>query len=300
MARQQQNKIRGGAGFEQYYSSLFGGRWPLLKEALLKAATPVPFYAGGEETYYLDSASILAALTLPLEGAKNILDMCAAPGGKSLVLASRMEADARITCNERSFERCQRLRRVIATHLAEDVKERVTVTCGDAAVLCKKQGAVYDAILLDAPCSSERHVLTESKYLADWSPSRIKTLSMQQWALLSSAYRLLKEDGFILYSTCALNPLENSEVIQRLVKKFPDALLYGRKEIAAIQETACKKNQSLLNGIALPDYESVFAGDFSDVSDIKGPEIGFSILPDRQGGAGPIYFCLIKKALHVA
>ena len=70
---------------------------------------------------------------------------------------------------------------------------------------------------LDVPCSSERHVFADEKYLDMWSPSRIKSLAIEQWALLSSAYRLLRNDGFLLYSTCALNPKENDLFIVSLM-----------------------------------------------------------------------------------
>ena len=277
-------KLRGADGFEEYYSSLYGERWPALKAALLKESKPLPLVCfAGAPQYFLDAASVLAAITLPLQGAKNILDMCAAPGGKSLALASRMDSDASLLCNERSFERGQRLRRVIAEHLPQDVQSRVQFLCGDGAVMCKKQEAVYDAILLDAPCSSERHVLNDPKYLADWSPARVKSLAMQQWALLSSAYRLLKDGGFLLYSTCALDPTENAGVAARLLKKFPQARAVSLEEVLALQETGKKEIGGFFDAAALPKFEA--------------QELGFSILPDAQDGAGPIYFCLFNKGM---
>ena len=109
-----------------------------------------------------------------------------------MVLASLMEDGAFLRCNERSFERTKRLERVVQEHLSEEKRERVKISCGDGALLCKKESQSYDAILLDAPCSSERHVLNDPKYLAEWSPARVKSLAMQQWALLSSAYSYFK------------------------------------------------------------------------------------------------------------
>ena len=282
MAKDKKKSLHGAEAFEEYYSSIFGERWQALKAALVKESKPLPLVCfDGAPQYFLDAASVLAAITLPLQGAKNILDMCAAPGGKSLVLASRMERDASLLCNERSFDRSMRLRKVLAEHLPPDAQERVQVSCGDGALLCKKQEAVYDAILLDAPCSSERHVLNDPKYLADWSPARVKSLAMQQWALLSSAYRLLKDGGFLLYSTCALNQSENSQTAARLLKKFPEARAVSLEEILALQETGKKQVSALFDAAALPKFEA--------------QELGFSIFPDSQGGAGPIYFCLFQK-----
>lgn len=275
-------KLRGAEGFEEHYSSLYGGRWNALKAALLVESRPLPLVCGqGGPAYYLDAASVVAAMTLPLRGAKNILDMCAAPGGKSLVLASLMDADANLLCNERSFDRSMRLRKVISEHLPAATQGRVQVSCGDGALLCKKQNEAYDAILLDAPCSSERHVLNDSKYLDEWSPARVKSLAMQQWALLSSAFRLLKTGGRLLYSTCALDPAENTGVCERLLKKFPNAAAAGLQEVRALQDSAKRELAPFFDPASLPGFES--------------SGMGFCVLPDAQNGAGPIFFCLFEK-----
>ena len=283
MAKDKENSRHGEAAFEEYYSALFGERWPALKAALLKESEPKAFVACKDgPAYYLDAASVLAAISLPLCGAQNILDMCAAPGGKSLVLASRMKAASCLRCNERSFDRFQRLRKVVADHLPQETQGRVKISCGDGALLCKKESLLYDAILLDAPCSSERHVLNDPKCLAEWSPARVKSLAMQQWALLSCAFRLLNEGGFLLYSTCALNPSENSGLCERLLKKFPAAKLVGEDGVRAFQSSQKEALKPFFDVSLLPGFEA--------------KETGFSILPDAQNGFGPIFFCLFKKS----
>ena len=274
-------KLLGEQGFEKYYAEIFGARWEKLKAALLQESEGVPFNAGAK-TYFLDSASILAALTLPLDGAKKILDMCAAPGGKTLVLARRMEHDAELFSNELSFERKCRLERVISEHLFPDVKERVKITCGDGALLCKKQDTLYDAILLDAPCSSERHVLSSPTHLRQWSPARVRSLAVRQWSLLSSAFRILKSGGFLLYSTCAISNEENSNIAKRLLEKFEGKVRAVKSdEIKIIQESNAKKIPELFSAIEFPSFEE--------------NEFGFSVLPDAQKNSGPIYFFLAEK-----
>lgn len=274
-------KLLGEQGFEKYYAAIFGARWEKLKAALLQESEGVPFNAGAK-TYFLDSASILAALTLPLDGAKKILDMCAAPGGKTLVLARRMEHDAELFSNELSFERKCRLERVVSEHLFPDVKERVKITCGDGALLCKKQDALYDAILLDAPCSSERHVLSSPTHLRQWSPARVRSLAVRQWSLLSSAFRILKSGGFLLYSTCAISNEENSNIANRLLEKFEGKVRAVKSdEIKIIQESNAKKFPELFSAIEFPSFEE--------------NEFGFSVLPDAQKNSGPIYFFLAEK-----
>lgn len=269
-------KLCGKEGFETYYSALFKERWPALKNALFAENVYARIFHKDCEEYFLDPASVFAAMCLPLENSERILDMCAAPGGKSLVIASRMPEDATLLSNERSPQRKKRLTQVIENSLPQEIKKRITVTCSDAAKMCIKQTEVYDRILLDAPCSSERHVLSDEKYLAEWSPSRIKSLSMEQWALLSSAYRLLVPGGYLLYSTCALCPCENDDVVARLFKKFDDVEL-----VFAYDEP------KILNQF-----------DFCKMDIMPVPErtkYGFHILPDQKEKCGPIWFTLIKK-----
>lgn len=274
--KDREKKLTGAAGFDSYYSQLFGERWNALKKAFSSDSDYAEWSAGGEESYFLDSASVRAAVSLPLQNAADILDLCAAPGGKSLVLASNMGENAKLLANERSPERKIRLSYTIENCLPSEIRERVQVICKDGAQMCKspENEAAFDAILLDAPCSSERHVFNDEKYLSEWSPSRIKTLAIAQWALLSSAWRMLKPGGFLLYSTCALSPDENDNIIEKLFKKFDDA---------EICEPKISLNYKKFTDSELPEYEKT--------------KFGAHILPDKANGAGPIYFCLVKKSL---
>jgi 16S rRNA C967 or C1407 C5-methylase (RsmB/RsmF family) len=270
-------KLSGSERFEQYYSSLYNERWAALRTSLEGETDYAEWRAGGAESYFLDAASVRAAVSLPLNGADRILDLCAAPGGKTIVLASLMSSSASLVSNERSPERRNRLLRVCGSCLPESIRSRITVTCSDGAKWCRTQSECYDAVLLDAPCSSERHVLSDSKYLSQWSPARIKTVSMEQWALVSSAYRLLAPGGFLLYSTCALCPDENDGIIARLFGKFDTAVCDDEK--------------------TLPPYDRSRVATFcsSPLPDAEKTVYGWHILPDRSAGAGPIYFSLIRK-----
>ena len=271
-------KLCGEEGFNQYYESIYGTRWEGLKETFARDNQPVEYkIPGAEKSYFLDSASVLAALCLPLKGAERILDLCAAPGGKTLVLASRMDQDALLSSNERSPERKHRLAVVVESCLPLEISARVKTSCSDGSTWCTRQSECFDRILLDAPCSSERHVYLDPKYLKDWSLSRIKTVTTEQWALLSSAYRLLEPGGILLYSTCALCPEENDGMIFRLYKKF-------NKDGSAFELLPPSPNLSEIEGftkITLPQYEKT--------------EFGYQILPDTANGAGPIYFSIVKK-----
>ena len=237
-----------------------------------------------------------------------IADLCAAPGGKSLVIASCMEKEAVLYSNERSPARKKRLDAVVEETLRKELSSRIHTSCSDASLWGRREkkspAAVsaaasasaqasfpehFDAIFLDAPCSSERHVLSDKKYLDIWSPARIKGLSVEQWALLSSAWRILREGGYLVYATCALNPQENDGVVARLKKKFADAHFLSTADVKKIFG---RNVQKLLPFAKMPEcgfsLEEVF-------SRAERTEFGFHILPDTAFGCGPLYFSCIKK-----
>jgi 16S rRNA (cytosine1407-C5)-methyltransferase len=249
--------------FEDYYYALYGDRWGALKNCLLEGPHPVPYDTNLVKPYFLDRASILAAETLRIGEAGEILDACAAPGGKSLVLASRMGDKVTLLANELSANRRRRLSTVLDEHLDRELLSRVKISGFDAAALAGKvrERGRFAAALLDAPCSSEGHVLRNAAALAQWSPARPRFLAGRQWALLSAVFLLLAPGSSLVYSTCAINPEENDGVVSRLVKK------YG---LAAIRDD--------------PDF-----------SEGEKTEYGRIILPDECGGMGPMYVARFVK-----
>ena len=306
-------QVSGAAAFEAYYSALFGGRWPALREALLQETQPVAFSVRGGKPYYLDQASIYAAQALPPIDEGCYLDMCAAPGGKTLVLASGMGQGAQIQANELSRARRARLLTVLNEHLPPDISARIEVTGYDAATLPRYRQAYYDRILLDAPCSSERHVITDAKYLACWTPARIKILAQRQWALLSAAFLLLKPGGFLVYATCALADAENDGVVQKLLKKYGNAAVVhsgtAATEFAAAMEFAAADTEITDGSVPAVHRDTATVEPNEVNSETVGknttPPIlgektlfGSRFLPDTCGGAGPLYFSLIEKVNH--
>ncbi|MCX7775635.1 MAG: 16S rRNA methyltransferase [Spirochaetaceae bacterium] len=266
----------GTAEFDAFYAKLYGSRWESLRCAMLE-----PNYAVGlrlkatdhgdrvqleivdppeEGLYRIDRASLSAAQALVLPDQGMVLDACAAPGGKTLVLAASGSQHLRIDANELSVDRRRRLREVLDRHLPEGVRKRVIVSGYDAATLCKKRPSYYDAILLDAPCSSERHVLQDAHVLEQWTPARTRNLAFRQWALLSSAFLMLKPGGCLVYATCSISELENDGVLERLCKK----------------------------------YDGHFRLDPPSWGEPT--RHGVIMLPDREHGAGPLYVARLFKA----
>lgn len=211
--------------------------------------------------YVMDPASMLPALALSLEGARNILDLCSAPGGKALILAEKAHPEATLTLNDRSSDRTIRLKQVLTDYLPEEVRARVRVTRGDGRTLGQRQPGAFDAILLDAPCSSEAHVALDPRALADWSESRIERLAKDQYALVTSALGALRSGGVLVYSTCALADAENDGVIRRLLEKDRHGAQVARHGEPLLGEKT---------------------------------EFGVRVLPD-QTDFGPIYFVLLTK-----
>lgn len=254
----------GNDAFDERFSALFGPRWPELRAALLGPGDAVDYAEGLSLPYHLDSASVVAARALRLPEAGLVLDACAAPGGKSLVLASQMGAGVRLLSNELSSDRRRRLSGVLDAHLPAHVRQRVTVSGFDAAAAGGRpsERGRFAAVLLDAPCSSERHVLRDQAALDAWTPARIKFLARRQWSLLSSAFLLLSSGGSLVYATCALSPEENDGPVERLLAKYGDAVR--------------------LDPLDEPRAETT--------------RYGVQFLPDRAGRAGPLYIARISKA----
>ncbi|MDC7236370.1 MAG: RsmB/NOP family class I SAM-dependent RNA methyltransferase [Sphaerochaetaceae bacterium] len=260
MAKKKKNIDR-AAEFNNYYKSLFQDRWDDLKVALLKEKENIEFSKNLEKPYFFDEASLFCVNLLDIKEGDNVLDMCAAPGGKSLVLASKLKGTGHLTSNDRSSKRRARLHNVIDSHLKEEYRKNISITGHDSTKWGLFEQEVYDKILLDAPCSSERHVLSDPSYLKQWSLNRPKHLAYQQFAMLAAALEAVKVGGTILYSTCAITPLEDEDVIKKLFKKRKDRF-------------------ELIN------FECDIAED---------REFGKIVLPDVSKNRGPLYFCLIRR-----
>lgn len=249
--------------FFDYFSNLFGDRWPALLEALKGEGRATELRFGESlEPYFLDEASVFAARALNVEPGDDVLDMCAAPGGKTLVIASMLKGEGSLQSNDRSPDRRERLKHVIENSLPESWRDIIKVTGYDGMKFGLHKKECFDKILLDAPCSSDRHVLNSPSHLEVWSAKRVKRLSVEQGALLASAVDALKPGGTVVYGTCALSPLENDDVVRKILKKRPAMHV---EEIPDLLEGADRT------------------------------EFGVHILPDRSEGRGPIYCAKLVK-----
>ena len=209
--------------FEEFYSKIYGSRWAILRQSLLAEEQKVQkncFF--GHAQYFMDQASIRAAEALKVVPGDQVLDICAAPGGKTLVLAEKLQGRGGLVANELSRDRKARLIKVLDEHVPESIRKLIQVTGFDGNQFGLKKENTFDRVLLDAPCSSERHLLHEDPTMKEWKESRTKQLMMRQYSLLCSALLTLKPGGMLVYSTCSISPLENDGVVERLLKKKSD------------------------------------------------------------------------------
>jgi 16S rRNA C967 or C1407 C5-methylase (RsmB/RsmF family) len=286
--------------FDEHYSSHYGERWPHLRDRLLLekakrlrlnrfvfgenaevwcrdtmeypwapeiirewselAMEEAPIPAPLEPAYSMDPASIAVARALDVHGGMNVLDLCAAPGGKALILAEALRKEGTLVANELSRSRRFKLISILKSYLPEEMLGRVQVKAWDASKVGLMQEGIFDRVLVDAPCSAEAHLLQRPVELERWSPARTRQLARRQYGILCSALLATRSGGRIVYATCSISPMENDGVIERLMKRKAEH-------------------------VRLIAYDSPLGEQTS---------FGWQILPDYQA-AGPAYYSVLEK-----
>lgn len=235
----------------------------------------------GVPAYYLfDYASALIVEQLQVEPVHRVLDLCAAPGGKSIAIAQRLGPNGsggELTSNEAKKDRCVRLRRNLAEHFGSTAAVLSNVTQREATTWHTPE--TYDRVLVDAPCSSERHLLSQPGGTADWALQNTHEISTVQRTLLLRALEAVKVGGRVVYSTCSISPVENDEVIA-----FALARTRCHVELAP---TTLRVGQATDKGwLVLPDNEMIHDEKDSDEKDkTKGSAAGW----------GPMYCATLVK-----
>lgn len=179
-----------------------------------------PLHEAG--AYYLQepSAMVPAAALKPQPGDR-VLDLCAAPGGKSTQLAAYMAGRGVIVCNEPVSLRAQTLSRNIERM---GVKNAV-VTCAMPEELSPRWPEYFDKILVDAPCSGEGMFRRHPETRGEWTAAAPEGCAQRQERILEEAAKMLRPGGRLCYSTCTFNALENEGVIQRFLYLHPEFAL---------------------------------------------------------------------------
>lgn len=178
-----------------------------------------PFHHAG--AYYLqDPSATLAVEFMDLQADDIVLDLCAAPGGKSTEILNQIP-DGFLIANEINPKRNQRLQ----FNLNRWGHENVVVTQMSGTDLADQLENRFDKVLLDAPCSAEGLVRRNPDLIESYQLEHAYEYQKIQKALLEDAYQCVVDGGSILYATCTLNPIENEEVIAWFLDKYPSCEL---------------------------------------------------------------------------
>jgi NOL1/NOP2/sun family putative RNA methylase len=176
-----------------------------------------PFHAAG--LYYIQepSAMIAAELLDPQPG-EIVLDLAAAPGGKTTQIAGKMNGEGLLIANEIHPARAK----ILSGNVERLGISNTIVTQSSPQQLSERFPERFDRVLLDAPCSGEGMFRKDPDAAKEWSPEAVDACAVRQRDILPHAAAMLKPGGTLVYSTCTFNTLENEETIADFVSRRPE------------------------------------------------------------------------------
>lgn len=251
----------------------FDGSW--------KAGADPLHHAGA---YYMQEPSAMsAAAILDVRPGERVLDLCAAPGGKSTQLAAALGGRGLLWSNEYVRTRVQALEQNLERC---GVRNAVISSC-DASILCEALEGWFDAVLVDAPCSGEGMFRKEPAALEGWSMDNIQLCAQRQRDILSAAAVSVRPGGRLVYSTCTFAPEENECMAAWFLLRHPDfelediSVSFGRPALSAEQVKAFAPDdiREGMSGLPLERCRRVWPMD--------GGEGHFIALFRRAGDAAP-------------
>ncbi|CAH1116198.1 unnamed protein product [Phaedon cochleariae] len=234
----------------------------------------------GVYNYYLmDGGSILPVLALDIQPGHRILDMCASPGGKSLLAIQTLYPEC-VVSNDVSNSRLNRIKSVYEQFLYDFDEKwldtgKVRLSNRDGRYILDES---FDRILVDVPCTTDRHSLHENDNNI-FKPSRIKErlqLPELQKELLLHALKLVRKGGIVVYSTCSLSPIQNDGVVHMVLKQIWEET--NMEVLVKDMSPALLQTRSV--------YEFAVKNVF---------RYGHCVLPSIEQNYGPTYFCKLQK-----
>jgi len=183
--------------------------------------TSDPFFHAG--VYYVQEASSMflqQAINQQFPDAKNILDICAAPGGKTTLLSQSFDNDTLIVSNEIIRSRVK----ILAENVIKWGNANVIVTNNEPADFSKLSG-FFDAVIVDAPCSGEGLFRKNPAAIQEWSVDNVQKCAARQRKIVQDVWDALKTGGILVYSTCTYNREENEENVFWICKELGAELL---------------------------------------------------------------------------
>ena len=168
--------------------------------------------------YLQEPAAMMPAEVLnPIPG-ERILDLCAAPGGKSTQIGMKMCGGGLLISNEPVQKRAQ----ILSRNIERMGIPNSIVTCMYPAEIPQSWNEVFDGVLADAPCSGEGMFRRDPKTRDEWSPEMSAGCAKRQQDILEEAARFVRPGGRLVYSTCTYNPQENEEIIYGFLQRHPE------------------------------------------------------------------------------
>ncbi|TCT17008.1 NOL1/NOP2/sun family putative RNA methylase [Natranaerovirga pectinivora] len=176
-----------------------------------------PYYFAG--LYYVQEPSAMTpANFLPIEEGDKVLDLCAAPGGKSTELGAKLNGTGLLISNDISHTRAKALlKNIELSGITNSI-----ITSEPSENLLNHFPEYFDKILVDAPCSGEGMFRKDPNMIKSWENQGVEYYSAIQKDIIIQAGKMLKPNGLMLYSTCTFSPEENEEIIEHLLKEYPE------------------------------------------------------------------------------
>jgi NOL1/NOP2/sun family putative RNA methylase len=222
--------------------------------------------------YYLqDLSAMLVASLLPIDQDDIVLDMCAAPGGKTIQTSLKLSKSGLILANDISKKRAN----ILVSNIERMGLGNVIVANEDALNICKKYPNMFTKILLDAPCSGSGMFKKDDKMIEDWHINKVLSAAKLQKELIVAAYDALAPGGLLLYSTCSFSYEENEEVIFELKKERDIILVNIANHISFYRDDKLKE--------AIHLFPHLYEGDGHFICLIKKPgELKTSTIPKKK------------------
>ena len=188
------------------------------------------------------------ARLLDAQPGERVLDLCAAPGGKTTQIAAMMQGEGLLVCNEIHPKRAQ----ILSSNIERLGVANALVLNEHPAKLAERFVQYFDRILVDAPCSGEGMFRKEEAAGADWSEETVAMCAGRQSEILTSAAKMLRPNGRLVYSTCTFAPEENEGVICRFLRENPDF------EVETVDAPWFSPGRPDWIGESVPDLEKTF------------------------------------------
>ncbi len=179
--------------------------------------------------YVQEPAAMAPAECVDIEKDWFILDMCAAPGGKSTQLKNKLSENGVLVSNEIVSSRCK----ILTGNIERLGLENTVVTCMDTDKLASLFANTFDLVMVDAPCSGEGMFRKEEIAIHEWSGENVLMCAKRQAQILENATKALKNGGFIVYATCTFSLEENEMTVDAFLQNHPEFEIVPVKQSVA-------------------------------------------------------------------